>query len=642
MKYWIFQSNQVLGPFEPDDLSKHSAFGAESLVCPEGRKGTTMGDWQRAGMVPDLSIALVRAASSRSTQGSVATLAGLPPEPTLKDLAVLGSLQEKMGMLEDVVLQLQEGLRLKDAELASLHQELAGKDRQSSAMKAAMEAEAAELKLETETRKREAEELQAQTSEFKAKMAELEERVCVVNRLSETVDKAVEAEKTVQHDVEAQGAVIAELTKEIESLRAQLSDRLASASGAPATSAPAAPASKPDGAPLAGAASDAGWGNPPAPGDLPSLAPTPAAAPSPAADLEISIPGDPAAPPPSPAQTPSPAPAEPAAMFAPGEPLPTFSGAMPSFGAPPAPSTAGMPLDPMSGIAAGASSAAAGPAPFVDAAAKPEGGGRKKTLLLGLVAVVAILGAGAYFSGVLNPPKKKPAIPASLADAPLPTPTLPPPAPATPAAPAVDPRESAISAAREWELPDGRRLGNALETLSPPIGNLSPWMAEPLTEGRVSVNYFAHGGASGAPTVAYEFEVDLAAKTVIGRNPAAKAVLQGKATPPPAPPKAKKIAIKPKAKAKAAAPKPKVKEESLDSLLGTDAPPAPEASPAKAPEAAASKSDGVDDLIAPSEDAPPKPAKPTAAKRAAKASAKAAPKEGKAADEALLDDILKE
>src|SRR6478609_7862250 len=120
MKYWIFQSNQVLGPFEPDDLSKHSAFGAESLVCPEGRKGTTMGDWQRAGMVPDLSIALVRAASSRSTQGSVATLAGLPPEPTLKDLAVLGSLQEKMGMLEDVVLQLQEGLRLKDAELASL------------------------------------------------------------------------------------------------------------------------------------------------------------------------------------------------------------------------------------------------------------------------------------------------------------------------------------------------------------------------------------------------------------------------------------------------------------------------------------------------------------------------------------------
>ncbi|MDA4133256.1 MAG: hypothetical protein OK454_09070 [Thaumarchaeota archaeon] len=173
MKYWIFQSNQVLGPYEPDDLSRHSSFGAESLVCPEGRRGTSMGDWQRAGMVPDLSVALVRASQSHSVQSSVATLAGLPPEPTLKDLAVLGSLQEKMSMLEDVVLQLQEGLRVKDTELAALHSELAGKERQSSVMKSAMEREAAELKLETEERKREAEDLQSQTNDFKAKMTEL-------------------------------------------------------------------------------------------------------------------------------------------------------------------------------------------------------------------------------------------------------------------------------------------------------------------------------------------------------------------------------------------------------------------------------------------------------------------------------------
>src|ERR1700722_13402722 len=118
MKYWIFQSNQVLGPYEPDDLSKHSAFGAESLVCPEGRRGTSMGDWQRAGMVPDVSVPLVRASQAHGAHSSVATLAGLPPEPTLKDLAALGNLQEKMAMMEDVVLQLQEGLRVKDAELA--------------------------------------------------------------------------------------------------------------------------------------------------------------------------------------------------------------------------------------------------------------------------------------------------------------------------------------------------------------------------------------------------------------------------------------------------------------------------------------------------------------------------------------------
>jgi membrane protein involved in colicin uptake len=142
-------------------------------------------------------------------------------------------------------------------------------------------------------------------------------------------------------------------------------------------------------------------------------------------------------------------------------------------------------------------------------------------------------------------------------------------------------------------------------------------MAEPLTNDRVSVNYFAHGGASGAPTVAYEFEVDLAAKTVAGRNPAAKAVIAGKAAAPPAPPKAKRIKLRPKAKGAKAKPK-----ADLDSLLGA----AP--APAGAPE----------------EEAAPKAAKPPTAKRAAKASGKTAPAENgeKAADETLLDDILKE
>src|SRR6185312_5982349 len=106
--------------------------------------------------------------------------------------------------------------------------------------------------------------LQAQASEFKAKMAELEERVGVVNRLSETVAQAVEAEKNVQHDVEAQGAVIADLTKEIESLRAQLSERLASAAPSPAPFAPSAPAALPGAAPLPSAAplgaAEPGWG----------------------------------------------------------------------------------------------------------------------------------------------------------------------------------------------------------------------------------------------------------------------------------------------------------------------------------------------------------------------------------------------
>jgi ABC-type transporter Mla subunit MlaD len=538
MKYWIFQSNQVLGPYEPDDLSRHSTFGAESLVCPEGRRGTSMGDWQRAGMVPDLSVALVRAAQANGAQNPVATLSGLPPEPTLKDLAVLGSLQEKMAMLEDVVLQLREGQRVKDSELAALHQELAGNERQSAVTKAAMEHEAADL--------------QAQTQDFKRKIAELEERVGGINRLSETIDKAVEAEKNVEHDIGTQGAALAELTKDISALRAQVNERLSAAR----------------------------------PASVPAPASFSASAPSSSVVDDFRA---------LPASSPI---------------LPFDGGSMPSFGAP-ADATMSVPMDLMS-QAAGAALSPEVPAPgepaAPDAVPAPAPKSRKTPLVLGGVAGLAVLGAFVFVSRDMG--GKKAPTPASAANAvPLAAPAAPVPVPPPPPpAPAVDPREIAIDAAKEWQLPDGRRLGQVLETLSPPIGNLSPWMAEPLADNRVSVNYFAHGGGSGAPTVAYEFEADIGAqKTIVGRNPAAKAVLAGKAVPPPAPPKAKRIALKPKAKAKPA-------EENLDSLLATDS--------AAAPEEAA-------------------PAKPPVAKRAAKAATQPAPT-GKAADEALLDDILKE
>jgi hypothetical protein len=617
MKYWIFQSNQVLGPYEIDDLSRHSTFGAESLVCPEGRRGTSMGDWQRAGMVPDLSVALVRASQSNGAHGSVATLAGLPPEPTLKDLAVLGSLQEKMGMMEDVVRQLQEGLRLKDAELAALHQELAGKERQASVMKSAMEHEASDLKAETEERKREAEALRTQTDEFKRKMTEFEDRVGAVNRLNETIDKAVEAEKNVQHDVEAQGATIAELMKEIEGLRAQMTERLSGASFAmPAPS----PAFSPEPTPVS--------------------RPAPYAAPR-SSDVEIEmIPAGPSTPadPPEMASTPMPA-------------LPAYRGGeMPAFAAlePQAATMMTMPIDPTSGSSSLASPASVPdlqPAAAADAVSAPAAGGRKKGLIFGVLFGLVALAAIAYVSGGMG--KRKSTQSESLADTtPLPTPALTPPPPvvtAPPPPPTVDPREAAIEAAKNWDLTDGRRLGAVLETLSPPVGNLSPWMAEPLNDDRVSVNYFAHGGGSGAPTVAYEFEVDLAAKTVAGRNPAAKAVIAGKAAAPPAPPKAKRITLKRKAKAPA---KPK---EDLDSLLGTETAPKAEATlagPGASPTAtpAAATADAPDDsAAAPADDAPAPAPKPTTAKRAAKAAAKsAASTDEKAADETLLDDVLKE
>lgn len=515
MKYWIFQNNQVLGPYEPEALGEHAAFSAESLVCPEGRRGTSMGDWQRAGMVPDLSVALVKAAQAQSVRAPVATLPGLAPEPTLKDLAVLGGLREKMGVLEDVVKRLQDELAAKNGELAALREEVVGKERRSS-------------------------EALRETDALKGKIAELERHVAAAERLAETVDKAVEAEKHVERDVETQGQALADLGKEIEALRVQVRERLE---------------------------------------------------PSPAAPEMVRAPE--AAIPPAPAQNV----ATPAFEFPAPTPLPS--------------PTQPAPFDPLSAPASGEEPPAAeAPTPSPPAAPSP----RSKRLvfagLAGLVAAAALAVAFARFSSRKAPPRgaettEVPSLPAPSAPSAPAAPSAPPPAP-TP-----DPREVAIAAVKSRVLPGGRTLGATLETLSPPSGNLTPWMAEPLPDGRALVNYFAHASEPGSPTVAYEFEVDPAAGTVSGRNAAAKAALDGKIGAPPAPPKPRRVRVR--------------RKQTASRKPAASAPPStlPLGLPAVSAPAAAKPLDSADGEAR-------KPAKP------AKADA------GKAADEALLDDLLKE
>ncbi|MBI4386456.1 MAG: hypothetical protein HY551_03665 [Elusimicrobia bacterium] len=142
MKYWLFQNNQVTGPFEQEQLLKTAGFSGESLVCPEGRKGTEMGDWKRAGTVPELAeafrkngvqVGAVPGESSRGEPGEKKTAAPapslLPPDPSLQDLALLGSLQEKTASLDNAVSQLREDLRTRDAEITRLKTSLEGREK---------------------------------------------------------------------------------------------------------------------------------------------------------------------------------------------------------------------------------------------------------------------------------------------------------------------------------------------------------------------------------------------------------------------------------------------------------------------------------------------------------------------------------
>lgn len=547
MKYWIFQNNQVNGPYEVEELAQLPGYSAETLVCPEGRRGTNMGDWQRAAMVPELSVSLLKAQQLAATlQGSGKTsayYASLPPEPTLKDLAALGSLQEKVALLENSLAQLQEALRLKETEILSLHREL--------------------------------EEKNAQAQELAVKLGGLEERLSSVSALREGLDKAVHAEKQVESTVEGQKQTIAsltsqiaELTRRLEQTTARIEELQREARERPA----------------------------------PELKPEPLRTAPPA--LEIEPPLAAAKPPPfspfsAPAAQPAPAPSLGELPPAPSLKTPTPA---PALEPPAAPLGEGLlqPQDAAVSVPVPESPGSEAPAPATIESLTAAPTSTKRSPILAIVLVLLIGGGlgAAYMLGLIPGGAVKPAV------EPLP----PPPSPGdlTPSAPSQEDlleqgKQAAISLVRDWPTPDGQTVGGKLEALAPASGTLNPWTADKIGEGIFQVHYFAQGAPGGSTT--YEFEARPGMSSVTPKNDAAKQLLS---SPPPKP----RPAVRPKRAKKPAAPAPAPAEAALlDNLLedpgpGQAAPTQPtgEAVPAprkaRAPKAAPQeKPMSLDDLL---------------------------------------------
>ena len=96
MKYWLFQNNQVCGPYDPEELGRLPGYSLESFVCPEG-KGSSMGDWRLASLIPELA----PAAEQKAAQA---------PAFSPEDISLLNALQEKVALLESTAIQVQDSL----------------------------------------------------------------------------------------------------------------------------------------------------------------------------------------------------------------------------------------------------------------------------------------------------------------------------------------------------------------------------------------------------------------------------------------------------------------------------------------------------------------------------------------------------
>lgn len=530
MKYWVFQNNQVCGPYEPEDLGRMPGYGAESLVCPEGRKGTTMGDWQRAGMLPELSASLAKSAQPAGAEKVPAKSGGggggLPPEPTLKDLAALGSLQEKLAMLETSVSRLQEGITSKETELLSLHREV-------------------ELRKDSEDK-------------LQANIRELEERLAAVAQLRATIDNALAAEKSVESEVkgvettvqnvessvrevktsvDGVNKTVTELEGALEQQRqtiARLTDQLDQLKTAQKEAPAPAPAPAPEPEPVR---SDFGTATPLAaeparldggpavqsawvpPTDTGAMSLTPPPANQSAAALGGDLAGAPAA-----------------SLFPGSETFP------PGYSAP------------------------AAKAPIADVIAAPQPKSGNKVLLTVLIAGGAaaagflaiqfglLPGQSAPETATVATTPETPAAPAMPAAAPA----TPAPVPATdivpqapsPEAVAEDLKRQAIALVQSWPTGDkASTLGERLQSQHPQAAgqNLSPWMAEKLKDDSFQVNFYGAKSESGK-TAVVEFHADLTQKAVTPLNVAARELVE-----PPAPPAPQPLTRKVRVKAKKAA-----------------------------------------------------------------------------------------
>ncbi|MFH2203670.1 MAG: hypothetical protein ABIJ96_11180 [Elusimicrobiota bacterium] len=106
MKYWLYHSRNIVGPYEWKDLLSLPGFSDAALVCPEDRYGKQKEDWRPAREIEGLVEALVEHARIR---------------------AAVSGVRERVDSLEKTraVMAAQLGRRIKD--IAALREELAEK-----------------------------------------------------------------------------------------------------------------------------------------------------------------------------------------------------------------------------------------------------------------------------------------------------------------------------------------------------------------------------------------------------------------------------------------------------------------------------------------------------------------------------------
>lgn len=127
MRYWTLSpEGRVAGPFDPSQIAGLDGFGPETRVCPERFYGSGDHAWLRAGFIAELRAKLPRAERL------------LPPDPTVAEAALLGSLEERVAELEDLLLDSLDRLRERGRAIKALEAENRERGRDTMLLRTAL------------------------------------------------------------------------------------------------------------------------------------------------------------------------------------------------------------------------------------------------------------------------------------------------------------------------------------------------------------------------------------------------------------------------------------------------------------------------------------------------------------------------
>ena len=117
MKYWILDQQRPAGPFSAQELKGVAGFGRASLVRPERTLDPEDERWARAGELPQLALLL------DEVERASAPPCLIQPEPTVRDLPVLGAILTRQEESEEALLALREELSAARGEVDLLRAE---------------------------------------------------------------------------------------------------------------------------------------------------------------------------------------------------------------------------------------------------------------------------------------------------------------------------------------------------------------------------------------------------------------------------------------------------------------------------------------------------------------------------------------